>query len=258
MRGGIWLNVFAAFVAALLILPILAIVPVAFSEQSFVRVPPDAWSTRWWTAFFADPSWLRALLTSLQVAFLSSLLAVAAGTAAALGLARLPASLRRGATAFFIGPVFAPVIVLAVGLYAIARAFGLVGTVTGLVLAHTMMALPYVALNVGVSVAALDPRLGLAAAGLGAGPARIFRTVTLPLILPGVVGGGVFAFVTSFDEVVLSVFLAGPSVKTLPVRIWEEVRVEYTPVVAVAATIMIALALAGAAASRLVGRRAAA
>ena len=82
--------------------------------------------------------------------------------------------------------------------------------------------------------------------------------MTLPLILPGVVGGGVFAFVTSFDEVVLSVFLAGPSVKTLPVRIWEEVRVEYTPVVAVAATIMIALALAGAAASRLVGRRAAA
>jgi putative spermidine/putrescine transport system permease protein len=90
---------------------------------------------------------------------------------------------------------------------------------------------------------------------LGAGPWRIFWTITLPLILPGVIGGAVFAFVTSFDEVVLSIFLSGPRVKTLPVRIWEEIRVEYTPVVAVAATIMIALALAGAAASRLVSRR---
>lgn len=257
MRRGLALNAFAALVAALLVLPIFAIVPVAFSQPSFVRLPPDSWSLRWWAAFFADASWLRALLTSLEVALLSSLLAVAAGTAAALGLARLPPRLGRLATALFIGPVVAPVIVLAVGLYAMARALGLVGTTAGLVLAHTMLALPYVALNVGVSVAALDPRLGLAAAGLGAGAWRIFRTVTLPLILPGVVGGGVFAFVTSFDEVVLSVFLAGPSVKTLPVRIWEEVRVEYTPVVAVAATIMIALALAGAAASRLVTRRAA-
>jgi putative spermidine/putrescine transport system permease protein len=96
----------------------------------------------------------------------------------------------------------------------------------------------------------------LAASGLGASPWRVFRTVTLPLILPGVAGGGVFAFVTSFDEVVLSVFLAGPTVKTLPVRIWEEVRVEYTPVVAVAATLMISLALLAALGSRLVAGRA--
>jgi putative spermidine/putrescine transport system permease protein len=95
----------------------------------------------------------------------------------------------------------------------------------------------------------------LAASGLGAAPFRVFRTITLPLILPGVVGGAVFAFVTSFDEVVLSMFLAGPSAKTLPVRIWEELRVELTPVVAVAATLMMALALAGWAVSRLVGAR---
>jgi putative spermidine/putrescine transport system permease protein len=114
-----------------------------------------------------------------------------------------------------------------------------------------------VVLNVGVSVAALDPRLALAASGLGAGPWRIFRTVTLAHILPGMLGGGIFAFVTSFDEVVLAVFLAGPGMKTLPVRIWEEVRVQYTPVVAVAATIMIALALIGSAIGRLAARRAA-
>jgi putative spermidine/putrescine transport system permease protein len=257
MASRVGLNLFAALIAALLVLPVLAVVPVAFSERSFVRLPPESWSLRWWGTFFADPSWLRALVKSLQVAALASILSVAAGTAAALGIARLGPRLRRLATATLLGPLVAPVIVLAVGLYALARAAGLVGTTTGLVLAHTMLALPYVALNVGVSVAALDPHLNLAAAGLGAGGWRIFRTVTLPLIMPGVVGGGVFAFVTSFDEVVLSIFLAGPAVKTLPVRIWEEIRVEYTPVVAVAATIMIAFALAGALASRLAARRAA-
>ncbi|MBS0558556.1 MAG: ABC transporter permease subunit [Proteobacteria bacterium] len=168
---------------------------------------------------------------------------------------RLPDRLRGIAEKLFLGPLVAPVIVLAVGLYAIARSAGLVGSVSGLVLAHTMLALPYVVLNVGVSVAAQDWRIALAASGLGAGPLRVLRTVTLPAILPGILSGGVFAFVTSFDEVVLAVFLAGPSVKTLPVRIWEEVRVEYTPVVAVAATFMLAFGLAGSALARVALRR---
>jgi putative spermidine/putrescine transport system permease protein len=255
--AGLWTKVFAAVIAALIVVPVLAVVPLAFSQQSFVRLPPQSWSLRWWSTFFADPSWLRALVTSVEVAALACLLSVTAGTAAALGLTRLGPRLRAIADALFLGPLVAPVIVLAVGLYALARAAGLIGTVAGLVLAHTMLALPYVVLNVGVSVAALDPRLALAAEGLGASPGRVFRTVTLPAILPGMLGGGIFAFVTSFDEVVLAVFLAGPNVKTLPVRIWEEVRVEYTPVVAVAATIMIILAVIGSAMGRFATRRAA-
>jgi putative spermidine/putrescine transport system permease protein len=254
MTARLSLNLFAALVAAFLVLPILAVVPVAFGDRSFVQLPPETWSFRWWGAFFADPSWRRALLTSLEVAILSAALSVVLGTAAALGLARAGPRLNAMLTALLLGPVVVPVIVLAVALYAVARAAGLVGSLSALVAAHTMLALPYVALNVGVSLAALDRRLPLAASGLGASPWRVFRTVTLPLILPGVVGGGVFAFVTSFDEVVLSVFLAGPTVKTLPVRIWEEVRVENTPVVAVAATLMIALALLAALGSRLVAR----
>jgi putative spermidine/putrescine transport system permease protein len=253
--AGIGTKALAALLAALIVIPILVVVPLAFSQQSFVRLPPQSWSLRWWNAFFADPSWLRALLTSLEVAALSCLVSVAAGTAAALGLARLRPRPRAFAEALFFGPMVAPVIVLAVGLYALARAAGLVGSTLGLVLAHTMLALPYVVLNVGVSVAALDPRLALAASGLGASPWRVFRTVILPAILPGMLGGGIFAFVTSFDEVVLAVFLAGPSFKTLPVRIWEEVRVEYTPIVAVAATIMLALALLGSLMGRLAARK---
>lgn len=256
-QAGAWTKVFAALLAALVVIPVLAVVPLAFSQQSFVRLPPQSWSLRWWNTFFADPSWLRALLTSLEVAALSCLLSVTAGTSAALGLTRLRPRLRVFADALFLGPMVAPVIVLAVGLYALARAVGLVGSTLGMVLAHTMLALPYVILNVGVSIAALDPRLALAASGLGASPWRVFRTVTLPGILPGMLGGGIFAFVTSFDEVVLAVFLAGPSFKTLPVRIWEEVRVEYTPIVAVAATIMLVLALLGSLVGRLAARKAA-
>ena len=249
------LNLCAALIAAFLVLPILAVVPAAFNERSFILLPPASWSLRWWHVFFADPSWRRALVTSLEVAALATLLSIALGTAAALGLARLGGKVRALVLAVFVGPVVVPTIVLAVAIYAVARSLGMVGTLTMLVIAHTMLALPYAALNVGVSLRAVDPRLMLAAAGLGAAPWRVFRTVTLPLILPGVVGGAVFAFVTSFDEVVLSMFLAGPSAKTLPVRIWEELRVELTPVVAVAATLMMALALAGWAVSRLVGAR---
>ncbi|WP_158815594.1 ABC transporter permease [Methylocapsa sp. S129] len=253
--AGAWTKAFAALLAAAIVIPVLAVAPLAFSEQSFLQLPPQDWSVRWWGVFFGDASWIRALLTSLEVAALSCLLSVTTGTSAALGLLRLGPRMRALATGLFLGPMVAPVIVLAVGLYALARSLGLVGSTIGLVLAHTMLALPYVVLNVGVSVAGLDPRLALAASGLGASPWRVFRTVTLPSILPGMLGGGIFAFVTSFDEVVLAVFLAGPSVKTLPVRIWEEVRVEYTPVVAVAATIMIILAVIGSAMGRLVTRR---
>jgi putative spermidine/putrescine transport system permease protein len=253
--AGAWTKAFAALLAAMIVIPVLAVTPLAFSAQSFVRLPPTNWSLRWWGVFFADPSWLRALAKSLEVAGLSCLLSVAAGTSAALGLPRLPPRARMLAYGLFLGPLVAPVIVLAVGLYALARSLGLVGSTLGLVLAHTMLALPYVVMNVGVSIATLDPRLALAASGLGAGPWRVFHTVTLPSILPGMIGGGVFAFVISFDEVVLAVFLAGPSLKTLPVRIWEEVRVEYTPVVAVAATIMIVLAVLGLAVARLATRR---
>jgi len=247
--GGLldrWLlHGFAALVAAFLVLPLLAIVPAAFNDRSFILLPPTVWSFRWWGVFFADPSWRRALATSLEVASLVTVLATGLGTAAALGLARLGGRLRAVVLAVFVGPVVVPTIVLAVALYSVARSLGLVGTVLALVVAHSMLALPYAALNVGVSLKAVDPRLMLAATGLGAGPWHALRTVTLPLILPGILGGAIFAFVTSFDEVVLSIFLAGPEVKTLPVRIWEEIRVELTPVIAVAASLMMALALAG-------------
>src|SRR6185369_8820839 len=168
MTGRFALNAFVALTAAFLVLPILAIVPAAFSAQSFIRLPPDAWSLRWWGTFFNDVSWRVTLLASLKVAAFTTLICVVAGTSAALGIARSSPRARRLLTSLFLGPVVTPAIVLAVALYSIARSTGLVGTTTALVIAHTMLALPFVVLNVGVSLDGLDRRLLQAAAGLGA------------------------------------------------------------------------------------------
>jgi putative spermidine/putrescine transport system permease protein len=238
-----------------LILPIFAVVPAAFNHQSFIRLPPTLWSLRWVDRFLADPQWFAALADSIRIGFFATLLSVVIGTAAALGLDRLTGRLRAFVMGLFVAPLIVPVVVLAVALYAVFRPFGLIGTTLGLVLAHAVVALPFVVINVGVSLKALDPRLTLAAEGLGASPWRRFRTITLPLILPGVASGAAFAFITSFDEVVLSVFLAGPQVKTLPVRMWEVIRLEYTPIVAVAATAMILMALALGLLARMAERR---
>lgn len=247
----------AALLAAFLMLPVLAIVPAAFGARSYLQLPPQQWSLHWWGAFFADPTWRNALVTSLLLATTTAVIAVAAGTAAALGLARMHGRLRAVCGALVLGPAVVPAIVLAVALYGFALRLGLAGTFAGLALAHAMLALPYAVLTIRVSLETLDPRLLQAAAGLGAGSLRVFRTVTLPLIAPGVAAAAVFGFVTSFDEVVLSIFLAGPQAKTLPVRMWEEIRVELTPVTAAAAAVMILLALAAGTLGQAARRRAA-
>ena len=136
-----------------------------------------------------------------------------------------------------------PVIVTAVAVYRSALDVGLSGTPLGLGLSHAMLAFPFVVINVGIALRAVDESWLRAATGLGAGPWTAFRTITLPNIMPGLVGGAIFSFVTSFDEVVVAVFMAGYANKTLPVKIWESIRIEFTPVVAVAATFMILLAV---------------
>ena len=241
MSGRIALNALVSALLALMVLPILAVVPASFSRSSFIALPPASWSLRWYETFFAQPEWLATLANSGKVAALAMAIALVAGTMMALGMERLPPALRRLALTLALAPMIVPVIVITVALYFVARQLGLVGTTIGLALGHALLCLPFVVLNVGVSLRGMDPALLRAAEGLGASPTRAFRTVTLPLIAPGLVGGAVFAFITSFDEVVISIFLAGVTTKTLPVKIWEVIRLEYTPIVAVAASVMIGL-----------------
>jgi len=226
---------------AFMVIPILAVVPTAFSDASYLRLPPDSYSTRWFTAFFEDAQWRTSLVTSLRIAVLATLLSVCMGTLAALGLARLPPRLRAGLKAVFIAPMILPVIVTGVSLYFVALRVGLQGTELALVLGHSLLGIPFVVINVEIALRAVDPIWRHAAAGLGASDATVFRTVVFPNILPGIMGGAVFSFITSFDEVIVSIFLAGYGSKTLPVKMWEAIRLEFTPVIAVGAVLLIGL-----------------
>ena len=235
-------NIFAAAMAAFLLLPVLAIVPAAFGARSYLQLPPAEWSLRWWGAFAADASWRQALATSLLLAGLTVLLSLAIGIPAALGIARLPGRWGGVATAAVMGPAVVPAIVLAVALYAVARGSGLVGTLLGLALGahHAGAALcgdehPRLVADGGSAAATgrrRARRLGLARVphrDAAADPARASPARPPSPSSP------------RSTRSCLSVFLAGPQAKTLPVRMWEEIRVELTPVIAVAATVMIGL-----------------
>jgi putative spermidine/putrescine transport system permease protein len=222
------------------VLPILAVVPASFNDASFIRLPPELWSLRWYEAFAGDREWVRSLGTSFKVALMATAFSVGFGTAAALGLERISGRMRSVLMGVMISPLIVPVIMTSIALYYVMRPIGLHGTLLGLALGHTLLAMPFVVVNVGISLRNIDPNCIRAAEGLGASPGRLFRTVTLPLILPGLAGGAAFAFITSFDEVVISIFLAGVTAKTLPVKMWETIRVEFTPEAAVASTILIA------------------
>ncbi|MGB3830498.1 MAG: ABC transporter permease [Mesorhizobium sp.] len=239
----IFVNVLAAVVIGFLVLPILSVVPASLNPTSFIRIPPPEYSTRWFVAFFADPAWLRALKTSTQTALLATCLSVGLGTLAAIGLWRMGRRWSRLVMMVMLIPLIVPTIITGVALYASARKVGLNGTVLGLAIAHTVLCLPYAIINIGVSLQALNPILLRAADGLGASPFHAFRTVLLPNIVPGVAGAAVFSFVISFDELVVSIFLTGVRSVTLPVKMWEVIRTEFTPIVTAAAVVMLVLSI---------------
>lgn len=232
-----------SLVLAFLLLPIFAVVPASINQSSFIKIPPAALSTRWYGALLVDTGWADSIVTSFKVAFLATLFSLLLGTLAALGLERTGSRWRGAITGLMLAPLIVPVIMTSIALYYTMRRMGLHGSVPALALGHTMLCIPFVVLNVGVSLGRMDPSLQRAAAGLGASPWRVFRTVTLPAIRPGLAAGAAFAFITSFDEVVISIFLAGVEAKTLPVKLWEQIRVEFTPVAAAGSTVILAVTL---------------
>jgi putative spermidine/putrescine transport system permease protein len=239
LSGPVLAQLVGSLVLAFLLLPIFAVVPASLNEMSFIKIPPEQYSLRWYKAFFSDDRWLLTVVNSTKVALLTTAFAVVIGTMAAVALDRLPPTLRMLATGLIVSPLIVPVIMISIALYYVSRRVGLYGTIPGLALGHALLCLPFVVINVGVSLQRLDPNLLRAAAGLGAGPWYSFRTVTLPAIFPGLAAGAAFAFVTSFDEVVISLFIAGLGAKTLPVMLWEQIRVEFTPVAAVGSTVIL-------------------
>jgi len=224
---------------AFLCAPILIVVVVSFNASEFIEFPPRAWSLRWYQNYFSARQWVEPTLLSLRIAFVTMVLATVLGTAAAIGLTRGRFRGRRALEFFFVSPMVMPTIVLAIGLYLLFARFKLVGQPLALYLAHTVVATPLVIVIVSAALKTTDSAIELAARSLGAGYFRTLWHVTLPAILPSVVSGAAFAFLLSFDEVVLAIFLGGPTTTTLPKRMWESVRYEIDPTLTAISTLLV-------------------
>ncbi|HEX6015126.1 MAG TPA: ABC transporter permease [Geminicoccaceae bacterium] len=233
----------ASLVLAFLVLPLLVIIPISFSSGAFLTFPPPGFSLRWYQVLASEEPWRRAFQNSLIVGAVATTIATVLGTLAALGIARLSFRGKSLLTAVLISPMIVPVIIVGTGVYFFFSPLGLTGSLLGLALAHAALGAPFVLITVSASLAGLDERYLRAAASLGADPATTFRRVTLPLITPGVVSGALFAFITSFDEVVIALFLTGPGERTLPRQMFDGIRENISPTILAAATVLIVLAV---------------
>ncbi|CAE6711235.1 MULTISPECIES: ABC transporter permease [Paraburkholderia] len=222
-----------------LVLPILVIVPLSFNDNTFLVYPIHRFSFRWYENLFNSDEWVRAGRNSFIVAPLATLLSTILGTLAALGLNRSNFKGKGLLIGVLISPMIVPVIVTAVGMYLLFARWGLAGNYIGLVLGHTAIAAPFVVVTVNATLAGFNHNYVRASLSLGASPFRTFFAVTLPIIAPGVISGALFAFATSFDDVVVTLFLAGPTQGTLPLQMFVGIRENITPTIAALATILI-------------------
>jgi putative spermidine/putrescine transport system permease protein len=227
-----------------LLAPTLVIIPMSFTQAHILSFPPEGFSLQWYQRMFTDPQWAAAIQHSAQVGVLTAILATVLGTLAALGLTRGRVPGRSLVNALALSPLIVPVVVIAIGMFGLFVQWRIAGSLVGLVVAHTALALPFVIVNVGTSLRTIDRNLELAAANLGANPRRVFVNITLPIILPGVLAGAIFSFITSWDEVVVAIFMTSARFRTLPVEMWEQVRQVVDPTVAAVATTLLVVTTA--------------
>ncbi|WP_028206887.1 ABC transporter permease [Paraburkholderia nodosa] len=224
---------------AYLALPIVALVPLSFSADSFLVYPVSHWSLHWYRVLFTSDIWWRAIRNSFIVAPSATVLATVLGTLCALGLDRASFPGKRLLTAMILSPLVAPLVVVAVGMYLFYMRLHLAGTFVGLIIAHALLGAPFVVTTVSAVLKGFNKTLVNASLSLGAGRVETFFRVTLPLILPGVLAGALFAFATSFDEVVITLFLAGPDQVTIPRQMFSGIRDSITPTIVALATILV-------------------
>ncbi len=239
-RAWYWIfRAICALVLLFLIAPILVIMPLSFNSEPYFSYPMPDLSLRWYEEFFTSERWQTALRNSVIVAVATTLLSTALGTLAALGLSRPNFPARATVMALLISPMVVPIVITAVGMYFFYAMIGLSNSFPGVILAHTALATPFVVITVTATLIGFDQTLMRAGASLGAAPPRVFFKVVLPLILPGVISGALFAFVTSFDEVVVVLFLASPEQRTLPKQMFTGIREMISPTITAAASLLI-------------------
>jgi putative spermidine/putrescine transport system permease protein len=234
---------FTALIALFLLLPILFIVALSFGSSQWLIFPPPGWTLKWYRELFADPRWIEAAFTSLKIGLVVTVASVLLGLLASFGLTRGRFRGVEALRALFLTPMILPVVVLAVALYAFFLKLGLNGTFLGFVVAHTIVALPFSIIAITGALEGFDKSIEDAAVLCGATPLQAKIHVTLPAIGHGLFAAAIFSFLMSWDEVVLAIFMASPTLQTLPVKIWTTLRQDLTPVIAAASTLLVGLTL---------------
>lgn len=247
----IWYYTFHVICIAIftfLIFPILIILPLSFNQQPFftftqemLTLDPEGYSTRWYEAFLTSLNWQGAVKNSFIIAIFSTLISTFLGTLAALGLSRPDFPFRTTVMGLLISPMIVPLIISAAGMYFFYSRIGLQGTFFGVILAHAALATPFVVITVTATLTGFDHSLTRAAASLGSSPTHTFFHVTVPLITPGVISGALFAFITSFDEVVVVLFVGSYQQRTIPWQMFSGIREDINPTILAVATILITI-----------------
>ncbi len=249
----LWHYTFRVIVGAILVFlitPILVVMPLSFNAQDFftftpemLRFDPAGYSLKHYRDFLTNDDWQHALSNSIKIAPVATLISVSLGTLAAIGLSQSHVPFRRAIMAILISPMIVPLIISAAGMYFFYSRVGLAGTYTGVVLAHAALGIPFVIITVTATLVGFDNSLTRAAANMGANPVTTFFRVQMPLILPGVISGGLFAFITSFDEVVVVLFVGSAGQKTLPWQMFTGLREQISPTILAVATILVILSI---------------
>lgn len=249
--GHYGLRATAFLVLAFLMVPILIIIPLSFNTEPYfsftegmLALDPTAYSTRWYANIFNDPKWMIAIRNSFVIGFAAALISTVLGTIAAVGLASPVMPFKRLIMALLLSPMIVPLIIIAAGMFFFYSRFNLVGSYSGLILAHAALGVPFVIITVTATLAGFDRSLYNAGLSMGARPLKAFWDIVIPLIRPGVISGGLFAFITSFDEVVVVLFIAGPEQRTIPRQMFSGLREQINPTILAVATLLILTSIA--------------
>ena len=237
------LYLFCGLVFFYLIMPIFIVIPMSFSSAMFLKFPPPGFSLQWYKNYLTSRDWIDATWVSLRVASATTLIATVLGTLLSFALLR---GRFRGKSLIYsvaVSPMIIPLIIVAIAVYFFYSKIHLVGTLTGIIAAHTILATPFVLVIVTSTLKGFDETLERASLSLGANPLKTFLFVTLPMIKAGIISGAFFAFITSFDELVVAIFIAGTHAVTLPKRMWDGIQQEIDPTISAVSSIFIGLSV---------------
>ncbi|MFZ9039942.1 MAG: ABC transporter permease [Gammaproteobacteria bacterium] len=254
-RDRLWLYVVAAIIMLLLVIPTFIVIPMSFSDSQYLEFPPSNWSVRWYDEYFGSSKWMRATVTSFQIGVLTMLVATPLGTAAAYALFVSGHRAARAVFMFLITPMIVPVILIAIGAFYAFGRVGLNNTITGLVLAHTVLAAPLVMIVITASLRTYDLNQELVARSLGASRLKAFFAITLPQIKFSVVTAALLSFLTSFDEVIIAIFVSGGVNATLTKHMFAALRDYIDPTIAAISTIMVLVSSVLLLATQFIGNR---